>query len=55
MLLRSDGEVAAFGWNIAGQTKVPFLPPPLTFTAVAAGGAHTVPPAATTMATQNRR
>ena len=39
---RSDGSVAAFGWNDGGQCSVPALPAGLTYVEVAAGDIHTV-------------
>lgn len=42
MLLRSDGQAIAFGYNVQGQTDVPALPPGLTYTGVAAGFYNTL-------------
>jgi hypothetical protein len=39
---RSDGSVVAWGSNSSDQTKVPALPPGLTYAGVAVGGFHTV-------------
>lgn len=42
LVLRSDGEIFAFGSNSSGQTSVPTLPGGVTYVALSAGGAHSL-------------